>query len=211
MDPITQPDLEEDPTQPAIVQSASGEEGPTQMELSLEDIDPDYQGEENQSQADMSMVSFDSATYASFQGLSQWELLMKIADERRLGGDIDASLSQEASVDHSLSKINYLQADVEKLEKNRYDLEFQVESMRERLKRRNVLIGTIREGEALQTRLPPPAGHHQSPPSPPSSITTITCLLAAAYLRDVIELKTVMFGVLTESERLRVVRQQPNY
>jgi len=87
------------------------------MELSLEDIDPDYQGEENQSQADMSMVSFDSATYASFQGLSQWELLMKIADERRLGGDIDASLSQEASVDHSLSKINYLQADVEKLEK----------------------------------------------------------------------------------------------
>jgi len=118
---------------------------------------------------DMSQISFDSATYAAAtHGMSQWELLMKIADSRRLPSDMDMSVSAYSSNTKPFSI-----KDKEDLETKQGELQFEIDSLKERLKRRNILIGTIRE----------------------------------AYLKDVIELKTVMFGVLTESERLRVVSQ----
>lgn len=147
--------------------------------ISLGDIDPGGDGDDLNSQADMSVVSFDSATYASYQGLSQWELLMKIADERRMTGDNDTmSATQEASVDQSHP--SNLHSDKKKLEKEQENLNFQVASLQERLKRRNILIGTIREGR-----------HAHHPLIHFDSIVIVLSFDPIAYLRDVIELKTV--------------------
>ena len=58
-----------------------------ERELSLEDIEPGgdpWDHDDMHSQADVSMMSFDSNSYANNQGMSQWELFMKIADERRM-------------------------------------------------------------------------------------------------------------------------------
>ena len=58
-----------------------------ERELSLEDIEPGgdaWDHDDMHSQADVSMMSFDSNSYANIQGMTQWELLMKITDERRM-------------------------------------------------------------------------------------------------------------------------------
>ena len=143
--------------------------------ISLEDLDPEVSrvGYDDASQDYMSQVSFDSAQYASLQGMSQWELFLKIADEKRgiLPGGESMSVSMAESTQESQSQFTLQEK--EEMEATQENLRFQIDSLQERIKRRNVLIGTIRQ----------------------------------AYLKDVVELKTVMFSVLTESERKRVVSQ----
>ena len=123
------------------------------------------------SQTDMSQISFDSQTFAAaVHGMSQWDLLLKIAEERRTTSDVSLSASIDA---YSSSLRQFSIQDKQEMETKQEDLNLQIASLQERLKRRNVLIGTIRN----------------------------------SYLKDVVELKNVMFGVLTETERLRVVSQ----